>query len=154
MSENDPQNRGMNLIMREFYQVNEYARPVLGSWEDVSKLTPSDLFDFKNTHYCGANCIIAYSGKASLEEVKALLEKDDVTHITVVEKISAHKLNIKMSHIKNTFRSFSYCRKGFRQNFVESFFFKNSVRFYIIRCWTFAKNLFKFIRFCPQLLIR
>ena len=76
MSENDPQNRGMNLIMREFYQANEYARPVLGSWEDVSKLTPSDLFDFKNTHYCGANCIIGYSGKASLEEVKALLEKE------------------------------------------------------------------------------
>ena len=76
MGENDPQNRGMDLILHEFYQTNEYARPVIGSWEDVSKLTTSDLFDFKNTHYCGANCIIAYSGKASLEEVKALLEKE------------------------------------------------------------------------------
>lgn len=76
MDENTPQQRGMNLAKCEFYQTKEYARPVIGTWENVSKLTPSDLFDFKNKHYCGANCIIAYSGKASFEDVKALLEKE------------------------------------------------------------------------------
>lgn len=76
MLENDPQSRAMNLAMKEFYQIAEYARPVIGSWKDVSKLTPADLFDFKNKHYCGANCVIAYSGKASLDEVKSLLETE------------------------------------------------------------------------------
>lgn len=76
MSENDPQDRGMNLAKKEFYHAAEYARPIIGYWDNVSKLTPADLSNFKITHYCGANCVIAYSGKAPLEEVKNLIEKE------------------------------------------------------------------------------
>lgn len=76
MYENDAQSRAMDLVEKEFYQTIEYARPIIGHWEDVAKLVTADLFEFKSKHYCGANCIIAYSGKTTLNDVKSLLEHE------------------------------------------------------------------------------
>jgi len=74
MYENNPQVRAREAGKREFFKAVEYSRPIIGSWEDVSKLAPTDLFEFKNKFYCAANCVIAYSGKAPLDYVKNLLE--------------------------------------------------------------------------------
>lgn len=76
MYENDPQARAREAGKREFFKAIEYSRPIIGSWDDVSKLTPTDLFKFKNKFYCAANCIIAYSGKAPLDYVKNLFETE------------------------------------------------------------------------------
>ena len=76
MYEDDSQARAGQAGDKEFFKAVEYARPVIGSWEDVSKLTHEDLLEFKNKHYCGMNCIIAYSGKASLQTVKTLFETE------------------------------------------------------------------------------
>lgn len=76
MYENDPQARSREAGKREFFQAIEYSRPIIGSWEDVSKLTPADLFEFKNKFYCATNCVIAYSGKAPLDYVKSLFETE------------------------------------------------------------------------------
>lgn len=76
MYENDPQARAREAGKKEFFKAVEYSRPIIGSWEDVSKLTPADLFEFKNKFYCASNCVVAYSGKAPLDYVKSLFETE------------------------------------------------------------------------------
>jgi len=53
-----------------------YGHPASGTWEAVSKLTPTDVREFYQQHYKLGGAIIAVAGDVTAEEIKGALEKE------------------------------------------------------------------------------
>ena len=74
MGENDPQSRAQQYGLENIFKDTPFARPVIGYWKDVNSITPDDLRTFMYNHYTPSNCIIAYSGKTSFNDVRKIVE--------------------------------------------------------------------------------
>lgn len=74
MYDNDPQSRAHQYGISNLFKGTPFARPVGGSWNTVKDITSDDLRSFMFNHYTPANCIIAYSGKTSFNDVRNIVE--------------------------------------------------------------------------------
>jgi predicted Zn-dependent peptidase len=73
--EDTPDDLVQDIFIEKLYPGNSLGYPILGSRESVQQITRDILIDFYQSHYTGANMIIAAAGSVNHEKLVEICEK-------------------------------------------------------------------------------
>ncbi len=74
-SEDDPDDLVQEYFEKHLFGDHPFARPIIGTAENVSRFTRDDLFDYTKKFYANENIILAAAGNMKHEQLVKLAEK-------------------------------------------------------------------------------
>jgi predicted Zn-dependent peptidase len=74
-SEDDPDDLVQEYFEMQLFDRHPFARPIIGTAENVSRFTQDDLFDYTSKFYTNENIILAAAGNITHERIVRLAEK-------------------------------------------------------------------------------
>ena len=97
--DNNPAGEFVEAFRRNLWGEDRYARPIIGSLEEIQKLTSDDIKKFYKKYYAPNNAILVLSGDIDVETAKILAEKyyGKIKNKKLAEASSSLSLNNKFS---------------------------------------------------------
>lgn len=106
MSNDSPDEVCAGLLDEAFFGNEGYGHAILGTAENVSKFTKSDVLSYKQKHYTPDNIVVCFSGNVSLERAEYLTEK-----YLIPQLLDGKKEEDKNFNVKNLTRSLKKTKK-------------------------------------------
>jgi predicted Zn-dependent peptidase len=103
-SEDDPDDLVQEYFEKHLFGGHPFARPIIGSAENVSRFTRDDLFDYTKKFYANENIILAAAGNITHDQMVRLAEK------YLVQKKAAGEKFKKFSALKPKLNSQEYSK--------------------------------------------
>ena len=75
MSEDSPDDVCYDLMMKSYYGESGYGRTILGTQENVSSFTISDVKKYLSDYYVAENVVISFAGNVTIEQADSLVKK-------------------------------------------------------------------------------
>lgn len=101
-SEDDPDDLVQEYFEKHLFGSHPFARPIIGTADNVSRFTRNDLFEYTNTFYRNENIILSAAGNFKHNDLVKLAEKY-LTRKTKVAERAAIFPNVKPKNISREY---------------------------------------------------
>jgi predicted Zn-dependent peptidase len=88
-SEDDPDDLVQEYFEKHLFNTHPFARPIIGTAENVSRFTRDDLFSYTKKFYSNENIILAAAGNITHQQLVRFAEKYFIRKNTAGEKLKA-----------------------------------------------------------------
>jgi predicted Zn-dependent peptidase len=113
MYEDTPDEFIHDLFMEKMLQGNPLSHSILGTVEEISKVTQGSILSFYNEHYVNNNAIVAIAGNFDLEKAKSVIAKyfgmRKETALTMSPIVTGAPARISREHIEKDLEQVHFC---------------------------------------------